>query len=91
MFLRAVEVALQFDINILRAEQVHESLDFAPGFVESAACEGCRQWAFVATGQADQTLGVFFDVGKSCSAFSLYAFPQLITSNQAAEILISRG
>ena len=91
VFLRAVEVALQFDINISRAEQVHQPLDFAQGFVESAAREGCRQRAFVATGQADQTLGVFFDVGKSCSAFSLRALPQLVASDQAAEILISNG
>ena len=57
MLLCAVEVALQFDEDIARAEDVHEPLDFAQRLVISAARQSRGQRAFVAAGQADETLG----------------------------------
>jgi hypothetical protein len=78
VFLSAVAVTLQFDINIARTEQVYESLDFAQTFVESATRKGGRQRAFVASRETDHPFGVLMDICQHCSAFGLRVFAQLV-------------
>src|SRR6266849_347230 len=89
VFLSAVAVTLQFNINIAWTEQVHESLDFAQTFVESATRKGGREWAFVASRETDQTFGVLLNICEHCSAFGFRVFPQFVTGNQTAQVLVA--
>ncbi len=60
-FFFAMEVALEFDVDILGAEDGDELIDLLPGFICAALLEGCGEWAFVAAGEADESFGVFFE------------------------------
>jgi hypothetical protein len=58
-FLLAKEVALQLDVNILSAKDVHKPLDGSASFFDSAAPESCSERAIVAASQANQSFSVF--------------------------------
>jgi hypothetical protein len=78
MLLVAVVVALQFDIHIARAEDVHQPLDLAQCLVIAAARQRRRQRAFVAAGQADQAFGKLRDIGQQRRALGLVRLAQLV-------------
>jgi hypothetical protein len=52
-FFFAMEVALEFDINILGAEDGDEFVDGLMGFIRAPLLQGCGERAFVAAGEAD--------------------------------------
>ena len=60
-FFVAIEMALQFDVDIAVAENVHESLECLPCFGEPAAAEGRGERAVFAAGQEDEAIGEFFE------------------------------
>ena len=84
MFLIAIEVALQFDINISMSEYIYESFNFAYSLIESSTRKSGRQRAFIPASKTDQAFRVFLDLGECRGAFSLHAFPQLVSGDQAA-------
>src|SRR5271167_966710 len=90
VFLTALEVTLQLHVHISTAKQIYKSFYFAQSFIESAMREcGCQR-AFIATCETDQTFGVPLHFGQCRGTFGLGAFPQLVSSNQATEILVAR-
>ena len=57
-------------------------------FVHAALLQGCRQWALVPAGEADQAFGVLLEfLGADC-AFSFFG-AQLHFGDKAAEVLIA--
>ena len=87
-FFFAVEVALEFDVNILGAEDGDELIDLFSGFLCAALLQGCGERAFVTAGKADQAFGVFFEF--LCRDGAL-AFPsaQLHFGDEPAEVLVT--
>jgi hypothetical protein len=84
----AVKVALEFDINVLGAEDSDESIDLLPSFIDAALLQGCGERAFVTAGEADQSFGVFFKfLGRDCAFTFLGA--QLHFGDEAAEVLVA--
>ena len=87
-FFFAMEMALQFDVDIFAAEDSDELLDLLAGFFDAALLQSCGQRAFRAAGQADQALGVFFQFFFADRAFAFFS-AQLHFGDQAAEVLIA--
>ena len=59
-FFFALEMALQFDVDVLGSENADELIDLAEGFVDAAVLQGRGEGAFVASGEADEAWGVLF-------------------------------
>ena len=53
-FLFAMEMALQFDVDIVGTEDSDELIDLATSFVDAALLQSRCEWAFVAAGEADE-------------------------------------
>ena len=87
-FFFAMEVALQFDVDIFGAEDADELIDLAASFVDAALLQGCGERAFVAAGEADQAFGVFFEFLCADCAFAFLG-AQLHFGDQAAEVLVA--
>ena len=87
-FFFALEMALQFDVDIFVAEDSDESIDLAVGFFDAALLQGRGQRAFGAAGEADQAVGVLFEFFGADCAFAFFG-AQLHFGDQAAEILIA--
>ena len=58
-FFFAAEVALQFDVDIVAAEEFAELFDGCGRGFDSALSEGMRERAFLASGEADEPGGAF--------------------------------
>ena len=58
-FFFAMEMALEFDVDILVTENSDEFVDCVARFFWTALFEGCCERAFVAAREADQAFGVF--------------------------------
>ena len=58
MLFLAVEMALQFDVDISLAEDIHQILDCLQRGVISARRQSGGKWAFVTPGEAHQALAV---------------------------------
>ena len=69
--LLAFPMTLQFDIDILAAEDVNQPFDgLASGFFASAhQCSG--QWTFISSGQADQAGSILLKIIEGGGAFLL--------------------
>jgi len=87
-FFFAMEVALQFDVDILGAENADELIELVFGFVASALVQCCGERAFVAAGEADESFGVLFEFLRGDGAFA-FLHAQLHFGDQAAEILVA--
>ena len=87
-FFFAVEVALEFDVNILGAEDGDELIDLFSGFLCAALLQGCCEWAFVTAGEANQAFGVFFEFLCRDGAFTFLG-AQLHFGDEAAEVLVT--
>src|SRR6266576_4560344 len=87
-FFLAVEVALEFDVDILRAEDGDELIDLFSGFLYAALLQGCGERAFVTAGKADQAFGVFFEF---LCRYGALTFPgaQLHFGDEPAEVLVT--
>ncbi len=59
-FFFALEMALQFDVDVIAAENADELIDLASSFVDAAVLQGCGEGAFGSAGEADEALGVFW-------------------------------
>ena len=58
-FFFAMEVALQFDIDIPGPEDADELIDMALGLVDAALVQSAGKRSFVAASEADESFGVF--------------------------------
>ena len=58
-FFFALEMTLQFDVDVFRPENADELIDLAASFVDAAVLQGCSERAFAAAGEADEARGVF--------------------------------
>src|SRR5580704_6016974 len=81
-------MALEFDVDVAGAENSDEPIDLAAGFIEAALLQGCRQRALRSAGQADQALGVLFELFCTDRAFA-FLCAQLHFGDQAAKILVA--
>ncbi len=87
-FFLALEVALQFDVDIVMAEDADELIELASSFLGASLLEGCGERAFVTTGEADQAFGMFFEFLTGDRAFAFFG-AQLHLGNQAAKVLVT--
>ena len=87
-FFFALEMALQFDVDILGSEDADELIDLARASSMPPCCKGRGEWALVAAGQADEACGMFFEFLREDCAFAFFC-AQLHFGDQAAEILIA--
>jgi hypothetical protein len=83
-----MEMALQFDVDVARAEDSDQAIELVAGCCRTALVEGCGERAFVASSEADESFGVLLQFFLRDGAL---AFPgaQLHFGDQAAEILIA--
>jgi hypothetical protein len=89
-FFLAAEMPLQFDVNIFIPKLSAEILHALQPFAHSSAGQRVGQRAFVASGKANQSGGVFGDFFGGNVAFS-FARAQFHARDQPAEILVSRA
>src|SRR5262245_29139700 len=89
-FLLAMEVALQFDIDIFVAENGHQAFYYLAAFLYAAVAKRDCQWTIFVASKADQTGGVFLKFVFKNRAF-IFLGAQLHSGEQAAEILMSRA
>ena len=90
-FLFALEVALEFDVDIFLPKDADEFVKLVACFVDSASCESSGERSLVAACEADQAVRVLFKFFAQNRAFPLLARAQLHFGDQAAEILIARA
>src|SRR5215469_7633808 len=84
----AMEVALQFDVDVVATEDLGEAFDGMECFVVSAMGESGGQRAFVAAGEADQAGGGVFELAGEDGAFVFWG-AQLHAGEKLAEILVT--
>ena len=87
-FFFALEMALQFDVDVAGAEDGYELINLAASFIEAASLQGGCEWAFGTAGEADETMGVFFEFFLADGTFAFLG-AQLHFGNQAAEVLVA--
>ena len=87
-FFFALEMALQFDVDVFVSEDGDESIDLATSFIDAALLYGCGQRPFCTAGEADQAIGMLFEFFDADCAFAFFG-AQLHFGDEAAEILVA--
>src|SRR2546423_11502119 len=85
-------MALQFHINVLAAENVHQLLHRAPRLLNAASGQGGRQGAVLVPGEADQAGAEFAEVvihGGDLLWGRVFGPAHFHARNQPAEVLVS--
>ena len=73
-FFFAMEMALQFDVDILAAEDADELIEmFRCASSIPAMAQSCGERAFGASGEADQSFGMLFEFLRGDRAFAFFA------------------
>src|SRR5215471_13310867 len=88
-FLIAIEVALQFNINIFPAKNGDKLLKQLPRPGESTVFQGMRQRAMFVAGKAYQSLSMILQFLQLSRCHFVFWSAQFCSSNQAAKVLIS--
>ena len=88
-FFIALLVALEFEIDIAVPVNCGEPFHELACFVVSAACQRRGNWAFVASGDADQSGGELFEVFECGGALGLCCLPHLEARDELAKILVT--
>ena len=86
-FFFPLEMALEFDIDILRAENADQVGELSAGLVRATLGQGSGKRAFVAAGQQDQAWGMFFEFLCCDRAFAFFG-AQLHFCDQATQVLV---
>jgi len=87
-FFLALEMTLQFDVDVARAEDADELIDLASSFLDPTLLQSCGEEAFVSASEADQAMRVLFEFFRADGALAFFG-AQLHFGDQAAEILVA--
>src|SRR5437868_8564823 len=87
-FLLAMEVALQFEVNIPASENIYHAIEHFSALVHPAASKRFSQRPVFIAGKADETCGMILKFVFEHCAF-IFLGTQLHPSEQAAQILIT--
>ncbi len=71
-FFFALEVALQFDVDIFGTEDANELINVASGFVKAPLLQGCGEGTVGSAGEADQAVGVLLEFFCADCAFAFF-------------------
>jgi hypothetical protein len=88
-FFFAMEMALEFDVDVFLAKDVGETLDRAAGFGRASFFERAGERAFFASGEADDTSGVLGEFVLKYRSFFFSLCAQLHSGDELAEILVA--
>ena len=80
-------MALEFDVDIVRAEDADQLSESSAGLVRTTLGQGGGKRAFVAAGQQDQAWGMFFKFLCRDRAFAFFG-AQLHFCDQATQVLV---
>ena len=89
-FFLAMEVALEFNINVGMAEDADEPFDTAASFIETAAGESVSKWSFVASGEADEPGSMFAQFVFEHGTLA-FVSAQFHLGVEATEVLVSEA
>src|SRR5438105_15201600 len=81
----AMEMALQFDVNIVVSENSDKTIYGAACFFRAAVCERESERAIIAAGQTNQAGTMLFEFVFQCRAFIFFG-AQLHFGDQPAEV-----
>jgi hypothetical protein len=85
-FFLAVQVTLEFDVDVVGAEDSDEAVDDVAGFGSASFIQGGGERAFVASGQADEVCGVLREFMLEDGAFLFSLGAQLHAGDELAEV-----
>ena len=88
-FFLAMQVTLEFHVNVVATEDADETVDGAMGFFRAAFLQRSGEGAFVATGQADESGSVLFEFVFEDGAFFFSGGAKLHARDESAEILVA--
>src|SRR5215469_5986497 len=88
-FFLTMQVALEFDVDVVVAEDAGESVDDAMRFGGAAFLERGGERAFVAPGQADESGSVLLEFVLEDGAFFFSLRAQLHARDELTEILVA--
>jgi hypothetical protein len=89
-FLLAMKMALQFDINIAGAKNIHQAFNGVTSFFYPAVSQSDRKWPIMAARKTNNPFGMLLQlIFANCAFFLLGA--QLHLGNKPAQILITRA
>jgi hypothetical protein len=88
-FFFALVVALELDVDVVRAVEAGELFEEGAGGGFAAGGEGGGERAFIAAGEADESFGILGEVVVGGCAFGLSGLAHFEMGDELAEILIA--
>src|SRR4051812_36779061 len=82
-------MTLELDIQVAAAVDGDKAIEMLGSGGFALVSEGGGKGAFFATGEADESLGKFFEIVEGGGAFSLGGFAHFEAGDELAEILIA--
>ena len=89
LFFFAKEMALQFDEDIVCAEDVHETFEAALCGIGASVAESSGERALLISCEQHESFGVLSELIERCGAESFFDFARFVLRDEAAEIAVS--
>src|SRR5947209_1620683 len=89
LFFFTEEMALQFNEDMVYAEDVHETFEAALCGVNASVAESSGERALLISGEQHESFGVLSELIERCCAESFFDFARFVLRDEAAEIAVS--